>query len=89
MPGLDIPHGGRVLGQGVQVAVSEMRIIEPASLEFQAGGCDRPTADIKAVLIDVPKGTLYFVPIGIGYAEKLHKQLGELITEHNRKAIEG
>lgn len=80
--------GGRVLNGGPsQVTVTDIRILEPAALQFQRGGCDRPGADFRAEIVDIPRQTMFMLPFNIQYAETLHKQLGELIDTY--KLLEG
>jgi hypothetical protein len=84
-----VPPGARVIGARPEIVINDMRIIEPASFTFQKGGCDRPYAVVRAEVVDIKHGMMWFVPFDIGFAERLHKQLGELITEHTKSKLEG
>lgn len=89
MSKLGLPPGARVIGERPQIAIKDMRLLVPSSLTFMHGGCDRPGLVMRAEIVDIPNGTLYMVPFDIRFAEALHKQLGELITEYNKSKIEG
>lgn len=82
-----IPPGARVIGQPMEVRVTDIRILEPASLTFHMGGCDRPNAVMRAEVVDVPKGVVMMVPFDFNYAVKLHEQLGNLIDRHNENVL--
>ena len=83
------PTAARLLGQPTQVSLTDIRVLAPAGLQFRAGGCDMPGMVIRCEIVDIPHATQYIVPIDIRFAEKLHKQLGELVTEHNKRQLEG
>lgn len=83
------PVGARILGQQQGVQINTMQVLFPAGLMFRQGGCDLPGCVIRCEVVDLPRGTQYIVPIDIQFAEKLHKQLGELIAAHNKQALEG
>lgn len=77
-----------VLGSPAQVQIADIRVLVPAGLQFRRGGCDIPRMVIRAEIVDIHHATEYIVPIDIAFAEKLHKQLGDLITEHNKQTLE-
>ena len=85
MPNLPPLPGARVIGERPQIQITDIRIIEPGSITFQKGGCDRPYGVMRAEIVDIPRGLLMMLPFDIKFAENLHKQLGDLITEHNDK----
>ena len=80
--------GARLIGERPQIQITDIRIIEPGSITFQKGGCDRPYGVMRAEIVDIPRGLLMMLPFDIGFAEGLHKQLGDLITEHNKSKLE-
>lgn len=84
MPHQPVP----VLGRSAQVQVNTIHLLPIAALRFRAGGCDVPGRVISCEMVDVTHTTQFIVPLDIGYAEQLHKQLGELITEHNKRTLE-
>lgn len=77
-----------MLGRSQQVAVQQVTVLPVAAAAFTKGGCDMPGRVIRLEVVDVPHGTQYIVPLEIGYAERLYTQLGDLITEHNKQALE-
>lgn len=78
-----------MLGQSQGVQISTMQVLVPAGLQFRKGGCDIPGQVIRCEVVDLPRQTQYIIPIDIQFAENLHKQLGELIAEHNKQQLEG
>lgn len=86
---LDIPSGGRVLGHGHQVQIREIHVLVPAGVQFTSGGCDIPGMVIRAEVVNIQSATQFVIPLDIQFAERLHKQLGELITDHNKQVLEG
>lgn len=85
MPRQQVP----TLGGPAQLRISDIRVLIPAGLQFRKGGCDYPRMVIRAEIVDIDHATQYIIPIDITFAERLHKQLGELITEHNKQQLEG
>lgn len=79
----------RVLGQPAGVQIGTMQVLYPAGLQFRQGGCDLPGCVIRCEVVDIPRQTQYIIPIDIQFAERLHKQLGELITARNKQTLEG
>lgn len=77
------------LGQRQGVPITDIHVLSMAGLQFTKGGCDIPGAVIRCEVVDIPRQTQYVIPFNISFAERLHKQLGELITEHNKQALEG
>lgn len=77
-----------VLGQRAGVHITDIKILVPAGLQFSKGGCDIPNMVIRCEMVDIQHATQYIVPVDIGFAEKLHKQLGDLIADHNKQALE-
>ena len=81
-------RGARIVGGRPQIQITDIRIIEPGSITFRKGGCDRPYGVMRAEIVDIPRGLLMMLPFDIRFAENLHKQLGDLIAEHNKSKIE-
>lgn len=84
MPMGQVPN----LAQRQGVSVTDIRVLPLVGLQFTKGGCDIPGMVIRCEVVDIPRQTQYIIPFNIGFAERLHKQLGELITEHNKRTLE-
>jgi hypothetical protein len=85
-----VPIGGRVIEPSLnRIVINEIRLLEPASLTFCKGGCDRPGADMRAELVNVPSGTLFMVPFSYAYAERLYSELGDILGKNTRTERDG
>lgn len=80
--------GAIPLGAAQQVVVNDIRILPMAGVQFARGGCDMPGKVMRLEVVDVPRQAQTIIPFDIGFAERLHKQLGELIAEHNKRTLE-
>lgn len=80
--------GAPILGRPQHVPVQEIRVLLPAGLSFTKGGCDVPNMVIRAEVVDIRRATQYIIPVDIAFATRLHKQLGDLITDINTTALE-
>lgn len=80
--------GAPILGRAQQLNIHEVRLLPIAGLSFTKGGCDMPGRHIRAEVVDVPHATQYIIPVDIGFAERLHKQLGDLINDINTQSLE-
>lgn len=80
--------GAPILGRTQQLPINDIRLFQMAGVMFSKGGCDIPGRVIRLEVVDVPHATQYVIPVDISFAERLHKQLGDLIADINTKALE-
>lgn len=83
MPHQPVPMPGR----SARVQVNTLHLLPPAALRFRAGGCDMGDRAISCELLDVTGKAKFTIPLTVMYAERLHKQLGELVAEHNKRTL--